>query len=445
MALPQHEGTTSRDRLPGLDGLRALAASSIVVFHVWRYGAPGGTQFDLRFLDRLFIHLPLGVTLFFTLSGFLLYRPFAASMIRGEDRPGLGRYYRNRALRILPAYWAILLFAGIVLGTTYVRVSPYVLETGSLLRQPGSFARDALLIQNYSRESFLTGIGPAWSLAIELIFYLVLPATAIVGFVLAARSTSRRGRLVAALGPPLLLLAIGIAGKVVATFVIRGQGPGTPWIGDWHSLLERSFFLQADLFAWGMALAVLRIEFEDGRVHLTNTVRWLLAGGTIVLGAGTILLRETGSLGLYPYDTLTALACAGLLAIVVLPAQRPATSERRTAHRDPTLRALETRGVVWIGVISYSLFLLHEPLVRWIESHGLTVGGVPGFLLALVTVGAVALGLAALTYRFVEKPALSWRRSVRAGIPEPSAAQAPGGTSTDPSAPEPPATSPRRR
>ena len=414
--LPPNDETTPGNRLPGLDGLRALAACSIVVFHVWRYGAPGGNQFELGPLDRLFSHLPLGVTLFFTLSGFLLYRPFAASMIRGEARPRLGRYYRNRALRILPAYWVILLIAGVVLGTTYLRASPYVLETGSLTQEPGTFLRDALLIQNYARTSFLTGIGPAWSLAIEIVFYLLLPVIAVVGFSIAARSASPQGRRLAALGPPLLLLCLGVAGKFVAWFVVPGQGPGSPWIGDWHSLLERSFLVQADLFAWGMALAALRVELEDGRVRITRTARWLLACGTLILGAGSILLREAGSLGQYPYDTLTALACAGILAIVVLPTQRPGVSEVGSVHRDPTLRLLETRGIVWVGVISYSLFLWHEPLVRWIESHGLTAGGAPGFLLALLTVGTVAFGLATLTYRFVERPGLSRRRNVRAEV-----------------------------
>jgi peptidoglycan/LPS O-acetylase OafA/YrhL len=435
---------TSGGRLPGLDGLRALAATSIVVFHVWRYGAPGGNQFELGPLDRLFGHLPLGVTLFFTLSGFLLYRPFAASMIRGGDRPRIGRYYRNRALRILPAYWVILAIAGTVLSTTYLRVSPYVLETGSLVREPGTFLRDALLIQNYARESFLTGIGPAWSLAIELVFYLLLPAIAIVGFSSAARWASPRGRRLSALGPPLLLLGIGFVGKILAWLVIPGQGPGTPWIGDWHSILERSFLVQADLFAWGMALAVLRVELEDGRFRITRTARWLLAGGTILLGAGAILLRESGSLGQYPYDTLTALATAGLLAIVVLPTQ-PVASDVGTVGRGPMLRVLESRTVVWVGLVSYSLFLWHEPLVRWIGARGLTMRGGLGFVLAFITIGTVALGLAALTYRFVEAPALSLRRNVRAGVPDRSTDQERGGTSIDPSEPEPPATSPRRR
>jgi peptidoglycan/LPS O-acetylase OafA/YrhL len=324
-------------------------------------------------------------------------------------------------------------------------VSPYVLETGSLTREPGTFVRDALLIQNYARGSFLTGIGPAWSLAIELVFYLLLPAIALVGFSVAARTASPRGRRLAALGPPLVLFGIGIAGKLLASFVIPGQGPGTPWIGDWHSVLERSFLVQADLFAWGMALAVLRIELEDGRIRITRTARWLLIGGTIGLGAGSILLRESGSLAPYPYDTLTALACAGILAIVVLPAQPRDAVATGSAGDTPIVRALETRTVVWFGVISYSLFLWHEPLVRWIGSHGLTVGGAPGFVLALVTIGAVAVGLAALTYRFVELPALSRRRDARADVRERPVDQDRGVMSTDPSGTEAPATDPRRR
>ena len=62
-------------------------------------------------------NLAYGVVLFFTLSGFLLYRPFAASIVRGERLPSVRGYLRNRALRILPAYWAILFLCAVVVGS----------------------------------------------------------------------------------------------------------------------------------------------------------------------------------------------------------------------------------------------------------------------------------------------------------------------------------------
>ena len=61
-------------------------------------------------------YLPSGLTLFFALSGFLLYRPFAAAIVRAERPPYVRAYLTNRALRILPAYIAILILVGLIFG-----------------------------------------------------------------------------------------------------------------------------------------------------------------------------------------------------------------------------------------------------------------------------------------------------------------------------------------
>jgi peptidoglycan/LPS O-acetylase OafA/YrhL len=93
--------------IPGVEGVRAIAAVSVLVFHCWRYSAEGPSRADLGLVNRFVLpHLSLGVTLFFCLSGFLLYRPFVAAALDGSSFPKVGTYFRNRALRILPAYWA---------------------------------------------------------------------------------------------------------------------------------------------------------------------------------------------------------------------------------------------------------------------------------------------------------------------------------------------------
>src|SRR5437870_2898774 len=71
-------------RVAGIEGVRALAAAAVLVFHCWTYGEPGGGTAPLGPLSTYVMpHLALGVTLFFSLSGFLLYRPFAAALLRG--------------------------------------------------------------------------------------------------------------------------------------------------------------------------------------------------------------------------------------------------------------------------------------------------------------------------------------------------------------------------
>jgi peptidoglycan/LPS O-acetylase OafA/YrhL len=390
--------------------MRAVAAGSIVLFHIWRYASPEGAGFDLGLLDHVFQHLPVGVTLFFTLSGFLLYRPFAGAIMRGHEHPTLRAYFRNRALRILPAYWVILILAGVVLQATFVRPSALELGIGPLFTDPWVLIRNATLTQNYTPGTLLTGIGPAWSLAIELVFYLVLPLVAFIGSFAAARSLTRRGRRLAAFAPPLILFFLGMSGKAVAAFVVPGLGPGAGWVGDWHSVIERSFWGQADLFVFGMALAVARVDAEDGLLRLPRWWMGVVAAGVVLVAVPAAALADMEMLGAYPYDTLMALACGLLLSLVVLPdvtRTDPSSTEPRLSL---LVRMLESRVLVLTGLVSYSLFLWHEPLIRWMQVHGFTVGGRTGFLVDIVLLGSISLVLAALTYRFVERPALARKR-----------------------------------
>lgn len=394
-------------RLVGIEGMRALAATSIVVFHCWLYSDPNGFAPDLgRLAGWILPHLALGVTLFFTLSGFLLYRPFAAAILRDEHLPSLRKYLRNRALRILPAYWVILLVVALVLEAALV--APGGTLTGAL-HDPSILVADAFLVQGYVPSMLLTGIGPAWSLAVEAVFYLALPLLVLLAWTLARRASTRAGRRVAALTPALIVFAVGVSGKFVAADLVTS---GSGWDGTWHSVLERSFWGQADLFTFGILIAVLRIEAEDGLLHLP---RWWRAGvwtSGLLVALTTIKLVRTGHIHPYAYETLMALACGLLLTLVVIPGSG--------SSKPLLVRLLESRPLVATGVISYSLFLWHEPLTRWLEAQGLTLGGAGGFFVNLAVLFTLAWLLSALTYRYVELPALR-RKSLRARVPEPTA------------------------
>ena len=402
---------SSGRRLAGIEGLRAIAASCIVVYHCWRYSSPGVGGFRLGAANRIFYHLPVGVTLFFTLSGFLLYRPFAAALIRGRPRPRLAAYLRNRALRILPAYWTVLLLSGIALQTTWIRHSASDLRTGSLASQPASLLRTALFVQNYQRGSLLSGIGPAWSLAVEVVFYLALPLLVLLAFVLGRGASTRRRRRLAALVPALVILVIGLFGKALATLVVPGLGPGAGWVGDWHSVLERSFLAQADLFTFGMVVAVLWVDAEDGVIRVPAWWRRPVGAVLVVLAVLTPMSLDLGWLDFYQYDTLMALACALLLALVVLPLARD--------RKSSLLRFMEAPPLVATGIISYSLFLWHEPLLWWLRNHRLTLGGIAGFVVNLLLLGTISWLLAAVTYLCVERPALLRKAARPPGVEQP--------------------------
>jgi peptidoglycan/LPS O-acetylase OafA/YrhL len=146
-----------RDR--SLDGLRALAALSVVVFHTWLY-----TWHDPSFptragtWNRSLFEFRIGLVLFFVLSGFLLYGPI-------KD---LRRYAERRARRILPAYYVALVGALVLLWGG--NGSP-----GIRLPSDGGLALFAVLGQNYSNDTILTLNPVTWTLAVELAFYALLP------------------------------------------------------------------------------------------------------------------------------------------------------------------------------------------------------------------------------------------------------------------------------
>src|ERR1700750_3385474 len=94
-------------RAAGLDGPRALAALSVVCFHVWLYRFPDPTRIRQSSLfDNVLSDFRLGLILFFVLSGYLLYRGFARAALTCEARVYLRSYARRRVARIVSAYWA---------------------------------------------------------------------------------------------------------------------------------------------------------------------------------------------------------------------------------------------------------------------------------------------------------------------------------------------------
>jgi peptidoglycan/LPS O-acetylase OafA/YrhL len=418
-------GPRGESRIPGVEGVRAVAASCVLIYHCWLYGAGGGERAQLGLVNRFLLpHLPLGVMLFFALSGFLLYLPFVSSVVNQTKYPSMKRYFRNRALRILPAYWVILFAVGILLPAAVIRTSPDSITLGRLTSSPTLIVRDAALVQDFLPGSMLTGIGPAWSLAVEVVFYLALPLLGWLAAACARRADGPGGRSLAALVPIALLVVIGLSGRATAQFlVVPGGGGWSPgWDGDWHSVIARSFWAQADLFACGMALAVLRVNLERGRVRLPAWWRPAAVAGAAAVAVPTMLLLDRGVFDkeAYAYQGPMSLACGLLLALVVLPDPRPG--------RRPLIHLLTTRLFVAVGLASYSLFLWHEPLARLLHARGLSLNGTVGFGVNLLVVGVLAGLLSALTYRYVERPALRLKdRARRAGRvaetpgPDPSA------------------------
>jgi peptidoglycan/LPS O-acetylase OafA/YrhL len=382
-------------RFAGVEGLRGLAAGAVLVSHVYLYGSPDGQAYDLGRAEVLTETSGMvGVVLFFTLSGFLLYRPFAAALVARSPRPSVRRYLRNRLLRIFPGYWFALLGAGLVLRTTYL--PPLELERRSLASEPEVLAANLLLVQGYFPSTSLTGIGPAWSLVVEMAFYLVLPLLAGGALLLATRtSAGRRWPWAAALAPAAVLLAVGQAGVRLA-YQLPGSD-GSSWSGSWHAVAVRSFLVQAVLFAAGVSLAVLHAQVARGAVVLPRWWRPAAGAGAVLLLVPALLAYSRGLLTEHRATLVFSVSCALLLALVVLPRSTPSR----------LVALLAARPLHAAGLLSYGVFLWHEPLILFFRESGLTGSGRTGFALALVLTAAVSGAVALVSWRLVERPALS--------------------------------------
>lgn len=362
-------------RLPALDGLRGLAALTVLVYHAWvlsgaaRLG--GGPVRDLISSGHL------AVDVFFVLSGFVLFLPTALS---GSPGPVLA-YAVRRVARIAPAYWVVL---AACIAAFDLLASPG-LDRDRALGAEGIAAHvlflstEARLLDGYDG---LLGLGvnpPLWTLALEASFYVVLP--------LVAAAFARR---------PLPW----VAGALVLTTATRAyaasQGPPTE--GELLSLLPAAAFS----FAAGMLAAVLyaRLGGLDRRVRTAGAGALAAAAGLLVVlvlaggadpGAVRAEARASHAVGLAVPALCAALALGVALASPRVLAVRP-------------LRAL--------GDVSYGLYLVHFPvLLLALNSLDFERDGTARAFAELLGFGlAAGLLLAAASWLAVERPA---RRAAR--------------------------------
>jgi peptidoglycan/LPS O-acetylase OafA/YrhL len=204
-----------------------------------------------------------------------------------------------------------------------------------------------------------------------------------------------------------VLFAIGFSGKALAFALVSSRRYPSGWRGDWQSVVERGFWGQADLFAFGLVVAVLSVEIADGAITMPSRWRRYAYGGAAVLAVATAAYlpnedAQRGELGHFVYGPLMALSCGLFLAAVVIPSPG--------GRRNRFVRVLEARPLVWLGLVSYSLFLWHLPIIYWMRRHDLTFRGRQGLVVNVLLLGTLSIGAATASYLLVERPALARRR-----------------------------------
>jgi peptidoglycan/LPS O-acetylase OafA/YrhL len=359
--------TARHPRFPLVDSVRALAALSVFAYHV-------GFHFDVAQQGALAPYsrqLNIGVAIFFVISGFVLYRPFAGARHRGDPPPELVPYAVRRALRIVPAYWVALPIAALMLGLSDVFT-------------PRGIVTYFGFLQIYDTQTIVGGIGPAWTLCVEVSFYAALPLWALL---------LRRVRgdfLLTELGMLAALAAGSLAWKAAFLYLVPPDTPG--W-------LPAQIWLPAfaDHFAIGMALAVCSVAAPAWlrRLDSPTWLPWLAAaGGFVLLSAGT----EPGVS--YDGGALWQHELRGVIgALLLLPAVATLTGE------GVARRVLGRPALLWLGLVSYGFYLWHWPIIRALEDEGAGV--------ALLTLAALGLTVAAAaaSWYVIERPAQRFGRT----------------------------------
>jgi peptidoglycan/LPS O-acetylase OafA/YrhL len=355
-------GTPTDDCLgyePAIDGIRAAAVIAVLLFHGEVSWAEGGF---------------LGVSTFFTLSGFLI----TTLLLREHTQRktiDLVHFWGRRFRRLMPAALVCLLGV-VVFGATVATASQLVDLRGGILSSLAYVANWWLIAVGSSYADLFTAPSPIqhfWSLAIEEQFYVLFPL--LVAGVLVAGKGSRR------------VLGLVFGGMAVASVVwsatLTGLLNSTPDRVYYGTDTRAAELLVGALLA--VAVARRGSPVFEGR------------GGQIVRGAGL-----AGAVLLGVLWTTTAIderwiywgglgAYALISALVVLAAVQPA---------GPIRTALAWKPLVAIGLISYGLYLYHWPIYLWLTEDRTGLDGLPLLTLRLTATGIAA----AASFVLIERP-----------------------------------------
>jgi peptidoglycan/LPS O-acetylase OafA/YrhL len=341
---------------PAIDGLRAVAVLAVLAYHARFDWAVGGW---------------LGVSTFFTLSGFLI-----TSLLFEDRRAGrpLGHFWARRARRLLPASWLALALV-LVYGATVADAGQLAQLRGDVIAALAYVANWHFLIDGASYADQFRSPSPVlhfWSLAIEEQFYVVYPL--VMAGLLAVSARLRAGR--ASLAG---ILALGAALSTAWMVVLGTSGAET------DRLYLSTDTRMAELLT-GAALGALlsrRPTLPEGGTR--RAVGWAGLGALLVLVG---LYATTGIAERWVYrGGLQVVALLG--GLVVVAAIQPDSPVRRVLAVEP-LRQL--------GLISYGVYLFHFPIFLWLEGEGWSSGAV------FVVGGSLTVALALASYRLVEQP-----------------------------------------
>jgi peptidoglycan/LPS O-acetylase OafA/YrhL len=404
--------STPPEHQNALDGLRVIAALAVLAANV---GGATGLAFTGSPLSWIATRGDVGVPVFFALSGYLLYRPWASAVLGQSGQPEVRRYVLRRILRIVPAYWIVVAIALIFWSQAHVRAA-------------WTWVQYLFLLQNYDAHPWWSGTGAAalgqmWSLVVDVSFYAALPLLAAALTWTASLGKADLGRRARRLLAGIAVLGISSYGFLAVAY---RRGSGSPWFAaTLPSLLT--------WFAVGMALAVLSVwaHAEPGdsgpvrtwarTVAMSATPLLLIAALLFVISCTPVAGPEAFAIpGLWGAEIKAALYTL-IAAAVIAPAafQSLATTRLSAVLGHSVMR--------YLARISYGIFLWQGVAIVAIfdrlHVNRPAFGGYSGVLASaglLMLVAVVTCVTATASYFLIERPALIVsRRVTRDKVPLP--------------------------
>jgi len=317
--------TASVDRVASLTGVRALAALLVVATHA----AYTTGKYTHGYVGLVFSRMEIGVPIFFVLSGFLLFGPWVRAAVAGATAPSLRRYAQHRVRRIMPAYAVTVLAAYLIYHFHDAGPNPGHSWNGLL--------RNLTLTQIYT-DSYLfshlhQGLTQMWSLAVEVAFYLTLPVIAYLLLVVLCRRRWKPGLLLAGLAGLALISPAWMVLVHTVDFLPDGARLWLPGYLAW--------------FIGGMMLAVLSA--------VGSQCHWFLAVPLAVLCYVIAATPIAGEATTSPTGLAQAVVKIVFYAVIATLMVAPLVLGNRGAYS----RLLGSRPMVWLGEISYEIFLVH--------------------------------------------------------------------------------------
>jgi peptidoglycan/LPS O-acetylase OafA/YrhL len=361
--------SSGTNRIHGLDTLRALAVTLVVLHH---YVLFVSAEPSFGWVGELGW---VGVDLFFALSGYLIGNQIFRAL-RGPGGLSLRRFYARRLLRTLPNFYVVLalyaLWPAFRGSTPMLPLWQYLSFTQNIGLEPG------------------TAFSHAWSLCIEEQFYMLLPACALLAVTLGRRGAGMRWAWTAVA----LAFAAGMA--VRAGLWLHGQADGN-WMHFYYKHIYYSSFCRFDELLAGVALALLKHSHGTAWARLMGMGKWLLAGGLVAcaLALRWFLVDHYGFWPTVLGFPLLALGCSLLILAALAPGAK--------------LHRVRVPGASHLALWSYAIYLIHKQVSILIGQAMGRAGYGPEHLLTIVAALLSSVLAGWLLYRLVETPFMRLR------------------------------------